>query len=284
MYTTDPPNSLQSGMLSLSRMALQCRAVPRLAPTTSCLTFSLPTSACLSVSLPTSLLSSLLLPPTSPALLPTSSLHTSASLERARQSTRIKKRKVYETNKKKKELRLKKNPPPIPKKVQLMLQYHGLGKEPRPWRARDSKPFATDDVWCSKWHSWPRFPVTEALSMLREHYHPTMLNRPDTLVWAKLEFNMQASKKERFIDGHTAMVPIYHTFERGVAEKHVMVFAKDSEAVRAAESAGAAKAGGLELVEDVARGRVDVSDIDFFLAHDDIEKELKPLLGEWRRP
>ena len=53
------------------------------------------------------------------------SLHTSATVERARQSTRIRKRKVYLANKKKKEERLRKNPPPLPKKIQLMLKAKG---------------------------------------------------------------------------------------------------------------------------------------------------------------
>ena len=51
-----------------------------------------------------------------------SPLHTSDVLERARQSTRIRKRKVHLANKKKKEERLRKNPPPMPKKIQLMLK------------------------------------------------------------------------------------------------------------------------------------------------------------------
>jgi hypothetical protein len=39
--------------------------------------------------------------------------------------------------------------------------------------------------------------VLQALDCLREHYHPTMLNNPDGIVWAKLEFNMTGVKKDR---------------------------------------------------------------------------------------
>jgi len=206
-------------------------------------------------------------------------LHTSAVLERARQSTRIRKRKVALANKKKKEERIRKNPPPIPKKVQLMLIAKGLGKEPAPWRHPDSRPFPEDDVWSEMWCTWPRMSVKDSLESLSEHYHPTMLNRPEEMVWAKLEFNLQAPKKEKFMDGYSKMVPVYNPFERGVAEKTIMVFAKDPEAVQAAEAAGALKAGGLELVDDLAKGKIDVSDIDHFLAHEDIIKDLKPLIG-----
>ena len=58
-----------------------------------------------------------------------SPLHTSDVLERARQSTRIKKRKVHLANKKKKEERLRKNPPPMPKKIQLMLKAKVYGDD-----------------------------------------------------------------------------------------------------------------------------------------------------------
>jgi len=211
--------------------------------------------------------------------LPTCLLHTSAAVERARQSTRIKKRKKDLDNKKKKEERLRKNPPPIPKKVRLMMIAKGLGRHPQPWRTKDVRPFATDDVWAEMWHTWPRFSVSETVSMLREHHHPTMLNIPDAMIWAKLEFNLQGPKKERFLEGFMTMVPIFNPFERGVAEKQIMVFAKNPEAIKAAEEAGALKAGGTELVEEIAKGRVDVTDIDNFLAHEDIEKELKPLIG-----
>ena len=88
------------------------------------------------------------------------------------------------------------------------------------------------------WHTWPRFSVTEAVLMLREHHHPTMLNMPDALVWARLELNMQGSKKEKFIDAYSVMTPVAHPFERGVAEKSVLVFVQNTDAAKAAEAAG----------------------------------------------
>jgi len=41
--------------------------------------------------------------------------------------------------------------------------------------------------------------LLQALDCLREHYHPTMLNNPDGIVWAQLEFNMAGIKKERWM-------------------------------------------------------------------------------------
>ena len=208
-----------------------------------------------------------------------SGIHTSAVLERARQSTRIKKRKQNLANKKKKEERLRKNPPPLPKKVQLMLKAKGLSAKPKPWRQLDLRPFPTDTAWSERQHSWARLEVSEAVDCLREHCHPTMLNMPNCLVWAKLEFNMANVKKDKYIEGFTKMVPIYHPYERGVAEKHILVFCKTPEEIRLAEEAGAKKAGGSDLVQDILKGKTDVSDYDHFLSTEEMALELKPLLG-----
>jgi len=160
-----------------------------------------------------------------------------------------------------------------------MLIAKGLGGEPRPWRTPDTKPFPQDDVWDEFWFTWRRLTVSQALDCLREHYHPTMLNNPDGLVLAKLEFNMAGAKKDRYVEAFNKMVPIFYPFERGVAEKVILAFAKDPEAQRAAKEAGASRVGGLDLVEDIAKGKVETIDFDHFLAHEDIAPEMKPLLG-----
>ena len=60
--------------------------------------------------------------------------HTSVVLERARQVTRVKKRKLALANIKKKAERLRKNPKPMAKKVEMMLKYKGLWGPPKPIR------------------------------------------------------------------------------------------------------------------------------------------------------
>jgi len=217
--------------------------------------------------------------PTSVSMMPITLFHTCSVLERARQSTRIRKRKYYMEMKKKKEERLRKNPPGIPYKVQLMLRAKGLGGKPRPWRQLDERPFPTDEVWGEMWHTWNRINIGEALDFLREDYHPSMLNKPDGIVWAKLEFNMSTGKVDRYIEGFSKMVPLYNPFERGVAEKSIMVFAKDPDIQKLAIKAGANQAGGMEMIDEIAKGRLDVSDFDYFLAHSDIQVDLKPLVG-----
>jgi len=214
-----------------------------------------------------------------PAAPPNASrLHTSAVAERARQATRLRKRKVVLENIKKKAERLRKNPPPMPKKVKLMMKLKGLGDEPIDWRSADTNPFPTDDVWDEQWTTWRRLTVAQAVNCLREHYHPTMLNNPNGIVMARVEFDM-TSKKDRYVDASTKMVPLYHPFERGVTQKAILMFAKNDEALTEAREAGAEKAGGVDLIEDIAKGKIDVIDYDYFLAHEDIALELKPLLG-----
>jgi len=185
-------------------------------------------------------------------------------------------------NKKKKEERLRKNPPPLPQKVVLMLKSKGLSGKPIPWRKVDEKPFPVDQVWSELQFTWNRLEVEDALEALREHYDPTMLNQPDAIVWAKVEFNMAAAKQDKFIDEFSKMVPIYHPFESGLAAKQILVFVEDPEVQKAALDAGASKAGGMDMIEEIAKGRLDVAEFDYFLAHDDLVKSLKPLVGVLR--
>ena len=124
-----------------------------------------------------------------------------------------------------------------------------------------------------------RLTVSQALECLREHCHPSMLDNPDALVWAKLEFNMANVKKDKYIDSFTKMIPIYNPYERGVADKQILVFCKKPEDIQIAEAAGAKKAGGSDLVQDILKGKADVTDYDHFLATEEMALELKPLLG-----
>jgi len=193
--------------------------------------------------------------------------------------TRIRKRKIDVANKKAKEERLRKNPPPLPYKVQLMMRAKGINSTPIPWRETSDKPFPVDDAWSENYHTWTRLSVAEGLECLREHYHPSMLNDPNAIVWARVEIDMKGSKQGRYMEPFNKMVPLYHAFERGVAEKNILVFAKTQESREEAQNAGANMTGGLELIDSIAKGKFEVIDFDHFLAHEDIVHDLKPLIG-----
>ena len=84
-------------------------------------------------------------------------IHTTAILERARPGTRVRKRKQVLKDIKAKAERLRKNPPPIPYKVELMLKSKGLWGPPKPLREPDKDlPFPKDDVYFSKDYAYKR--------------------------------------------------------------------------------------------------------------------------------
>ncbi len=154
------------------------------------------------LSITRSLLSNLRLTPVTATVTSaaTQQLHTSASLERARKGTRERKRKVMLANKKKREERLRKNPPPLPKVLVKMLyeRYGIVNGKPWPMRAQeDDKQFPSDDTYRMWTHCYARYPFERALSELRCHYHPSMLNRPDDPVFARVELNMKGVKTVR---------------------------------------------------------------------------------------
>lgn len=206
--------------------------------------------------------------------------HTSCVVDRARRGTRERKRKVAVANKKKKEERLKKNPPPIPYKVELMLKSKGLWGTPKPIREVDKdKPIAVDNVFFAANFAYRRWTAEQALEELREMYHPNLQDRQDALVWAKVELDMRSTKKDRYLDEFSKTIPIIHHYDRGIPDRMVMAFCPTEEIKAAALEAGASKAGGEELITEVAKGRIEVADFDHFVCHEELSNALKPLSG-----
>lgn len=60
------------------------------------------------------------------------------------------------------------------------------------------------------------------------------------------------------MDVFSKMVPIIHPFKENMNAKNVCVFVEGEEENEAALQGGAYKAGGLELITEVAKGRIDV--------------------------
>lgn len=75
--------------------------------------------------------------------------------------------------------------------------------------------------------------------MLETAFHPLCLMILMLLLSFKIEFNMMTGKKDKYIEPFSKMVPLFHSFERGVVEKSVLVFAKTIEEQNAAVEAGA---------------------------------------------
>ena len=182
-------------------------------------------------------------------------IHTSAILERARRMTREKKRKQAVANKKAKEARIAKmeySP------WEQHLRDKGYWKEPKPIRELDAElKFPVDNVYFVSKHAYKRYTLEEAIENLKQICHPSMKNDPNALVHVKIEFDMRASKKDRYLDGFTKMVPIVKAYDRNVPDRQVLCFVPNEEMRLEALQAGAVKAGGAELIMEVAKGRID---------------------------
>ena len=92
---------------------------------------------------------------------------------------------------------------------------------------------------------------------LKQICHPSMNNDPDALVHVKIEFDLRLNKKDRFMEGFTKMIPIVRAYDRNVPDRQVLCFVPTEEMKLEALQAGAVKAGGPELIMEVAKGRID---------------------------
>ena len=79
-------------------------------------------------------------------------------------------------------------------------------------RDPDDKPFPGDDVYLTREHTWKRWDLGEALEELRLLNHPSFSwSKPGPrIVEAKVEIDMRASKKDKFIEEFSRPVPIMH--------------------------------------------------------------------------
>ena len=122
----------------------------------------------------------------------------------------------------------------------------------------DDKPHACDNLYLMREFSWKRWSLEEAIEELRLQYHPSMGNKPNALVEAKIELDLRATKKERYIDEFTKMVPIMNAYDRGIPDRSVLAFVSNEDQAKLATEAGALRAGGEDLVSDIAKGRSDI--------------------------
>lgn len=57
------------------------------------------------------------------------------------------------------------------------------------------KPACNDDVYPLKYYRWVVYTAEQAVEAHRQTHHPSMYNVPDALVYAQIDFNMEAAKK-----------------------------------------------------------------------------------------
>lgn len=209
--------------------------------------------------------------------------HVGVTLEGARKMTQERKRKISLANRKKRLDEMRRNPPPLPEKMVLMLKYRDLWPPKGP-REKDEFPVSTDDVYSLHNHTWPRYQILEALNKLRDLYDPTVLDDPKAFLKLKVEFNMTGSKSTRFLESFTRMIPVYHKYNLDIPSKSLCLFIPEGE--REAEMKAIAEKFEVTLVgspakmaDDITKGNVEITNIDYFLAHQDCATEMKPLTG-----
>jgi len=194
-------------------------------------------------------------------LQPAAWLHTSAALERARTSTRLRKMKVAQANRRKKLAKM-------PEKPQGFIPYHerqrlkGGAVSPRMDYFSQKPDIPKDDVYVTKYYRWPMYTVESALQQLQQTYHPEIYNLPDNLVYLYMELSLATEKKTRFLSEVSNIVTVPHPFESG-QRRSVAVLTDDPAQQAAATEAGATLVMGSEVLGLLRSKEVSVADYDY---------------------
>lgn len=144
------------------------------------------------------------------------------------------------------------------------------------------KPISNDDVYPLKYYRWVVYTAEDAIRAHQQTHHPTMYNVPDAFVFAQIEFNMAASKKNRFLESFTRLSLLPNLFPRD-EERTILAFCKGAELIKEATDAGATIAGGTDLVKKIQEGQIKLGDYDYVLAHPNVLTDLVPIRGLMKR-
>jgi large subunit ribosomal protein L1 len=109
-----------------------------------------------------------------------------------------------------------------------------------------------------------------------------MYNQPQAPLNVEIELNMVAEKSTRFVDNFNRMAMIQHKFNHG-DDRKIIAFVKGQDLVQEARDAGAALAGGVELIKDLQSGELDIATYQYVIAHPNILPEMVTLRGLMKR-
>ncbi|XP_037975532.2 50S ribosomal protein L1 [Plutella xylostella] len=144
------------------------------------------------------------------------------------------------------------------------------------------KQISKDDVFPMRYYRWPVYSAEDAVQAHQETHHPTMFNVPDALVFARVELNMEAVKKNRYLESFTKLTLLPHGFSRD-EERTILAFCKGQDLISQAAEAGATTVGGTELVKKIQEGELKLPDYDYIIAHPNILTDLVPIRGLMKR-
>ncbi|CAK1541250.1 unnamed protein product [Leptosia nina] len=140
------------------------------------------------------------------------------------------------------------------------------------------KAISSDNVFPMRYYRWPVYTAEEAIKAHQETHHPTMYNDTDGLVFAKVEMNMEAVKKNRFMENFTRLTLLPHYFPRD-EERTILAFCKGPELIKQVAEAGASMVGSTELIKKIQDGTIKLGDYDYVIAHPNIITDLVPIRG-----
>ncbi|XP_041989016.1 50S ribosomal protein L1 [Aricia agestis] len=144
------------------------------------------------------------------------------------------------------------------------------------------KSVSQDDVYPMRYYRWVVYTAEEAIRAHQETHHPTMYNVPDAFVNLRIEFNMEAVKKNRYLESFVKLTLLPHMFPRE-EERTILAFCKGPELIKQVAEAGATKVGSTELIKKIQEGEVKFGDYDYVIAHPNILTELVPIRGLMKR-
>ncbi|CAH2040850.1 unnamed protein product, partial [Iphiclides podalirius] len=144
------------------------------------------------------------------------------------------------------------------------------------------KQVSKDNVFPMRYYRWVVYTAEDAVKAHQETHHPTMYNMPDALVYARVEMNMQAVKKNRFLDNFMRLTLLPNIFPRD-EERTILAFCKGPELIKQALESGATTVGATEIVKKIQDGEIKLADYDFVIAHPNMVTDLVPIRGLMKR-
>lgn len=141
------------------------------------------------------------------------------------------------------------------------------------------KPLPPDNVFFTKGYVPIPMDVAEAVRILKETHAPDMLDKPDALVSAFMEIDMRTAKKTKFVSAFDGMIIDYKNNLNIKQKRTIAAVVPDLHEQERAAEAGASIIGSNDLIKDIQKGRVKVSDFDEIVVHTSMLIPLAPLRG-----
>ncbi|XP_022660497.1 39S ribosomal protein L1, mitochondrial-like [Varroa destructor] len=134
-----------------------------------------------------------------------------------------------------------------------------------------------EDVYFRSWYREKTYSLEECIQMHRELMHPSMFDRSDNILIATVELNMQAKKKNKYLDRFEGTLLYPHVFPNKSRITKILCFCRSSDDAVKLMDNGADLAGGTALVKKITAGEIDHTLYDHILSSVDMMEELLPL-------